>query len=286
MADQRVHVARSEAGAKHHNTLVLGELEIELLYEDETPMADAEFEACFGEHRVRGRTDGSGRATLPVLSRREPVRIFLRGFPEEYGEPDPEAPACARRWPSGLLGVLLALAMGAALASSACSEGSTQVPAGQTGSAAPQLPAAEVTLSGSLHGPGAEQAIAFALRIDPPKVGGELGYGEGPRYTLLDPSIEVLEVRARGTLREARYRLRYAIDVCQHEKPSAASSENLTWSQCRYREGESRPQRRVEGEMLILRESETAGSEVLRAVGTEDVRSLLTVFRVAGSSRP
>ncbi len=54
-----------------------------LRYEDNSPMADAEFEAVFGDQRVRGRTDGTGTATINIpVENAETFRLFLLSYPE------------------------------------------------------------------------------------------------------------------------------------------------------------------------------------------------------------
>lgn len=58
---------------------------VQLLYEDESPMAEADFEAVFGETRVAGRTGTDGRAEIDVPGDAgETFELVLRSFPERY----------------------------------------------------------------------------------------------------------------------------------------------------------------------------------------------------------
>jgi hypothetical protein len=71
-----------------------GVLCLELLYEDGSPMADADFEAVFEASSITGRTDARGRAVVDAPEGAGPVfKLFLRAFPERFV--DPPAPSTA-----------------------------------------------------------------------------------------------------------------------------------------------------------------------------------------------
>jgi len=73
-----------------------GVLTVELLYEDGSPMADAEFEAVFDGTSVTGRSDARGRAVVEPPEGAGPVfKLFLRSFPESFVDPAPAGGAVA-----------------------------------------------------------------------------------------------------------------------------------------------------------------------------------------------
>ena len=63
-----------------------GVIQLEWLYEDGSPMSDAEFEAVFGDTVIRGRTVADGSAVVRVEEgyQEAPFRLFLISHPEEY----------------------------------------------------------------------------------------------------------------------------------------------------------------------------------------------------------
>jgi outer membrane protein OmpA-like peptidoglycan-associated protein len=69
-------------------------LRVLLRYEDEAPMAEAEFEAVFaGEQRVRGRTGADGTAEIAApVGAGEVFRLFLLSYPQRIQVPGPPTP--------------------------------------------------------------------------------------------------------------------------------------------------------------------------------------------------
>jgi hypothetical protein len=60
-------------------------VQVILRYEDGSPMADAEWEAAFGDRSLSGRADDQGSATIAVpAGHTGSFRLFLRSFPERY----------------------------------------------------------------------------------------------------------------------------------------------------------------------------------------------------------
>lgn len=79
-------------------------IEIELHYEDETPMAHARFDAYFEDMKVEGETDADGRAIISLNApRTDRFRIVLKSFPERYieNQSDDDYDESKKSWPYG-----------------------------------------------------------------------------------------------------------------------------------------------------------------------------------------
>ena len=60
-------------------------IQLLLHYEDETPMAEAEIEAVFGDQRMKAKTDAVGKALLKAPDGFQgPFRVFLHAYPEPF----------------------------------------------------------------------------------------------------------------------------------------------------------------------------------------------------------
>jgi hypothetical protein len=78
-----LQVLQSFFGAKP-TTGIKGGKKVALLYEDGSPMANAEFEAVFGDTRVPGQTDDQGIALIDApVDQGDTYRLFLTSYPQE-----------------------------------------------------------------------------------------------------------------------------------------------------------------------------------------------------------
>lgn len=256
---------------------------IQLLYEDETPMADATFEAAFGEVKISGKTDATGTAAIePPEGAEEPFRLVLLEFPEKYIPLGSEAAAsatgdagsaagedtklAARYWPQNVFASLL-------LALTLLIE-----PARAAG-----LPPVTATLAGPVYATGEPGTITLTLRVDPRNPAGSVEYPTGvpgKRFTMMDVVLETLEESAGGGTERARYRLRYGFDKCEHAQPLASSYVNR-WNPCDYRASEPRPRHIVPAEAIVTRERRDSG-EFFVAAGVPDAHNLWGVYRATG----
>jgi len=76
-------VLQSFFGAKQ-TTGIKGGKKVALQYEDGSPMANAEFEAVFGDTRVPGQTDEEGIAMIDApVDQGDTYRLFLTSYPQE-----------------------------------------------------------------------------------------------------------------------------------------------------------------------------------------------------------
>jgi hypothetical protein len=255
---------------------------IQLLYEDETPMANATFEAVFGETKISGKTDATGTAAIePPEGEEGPFRLFLLDFAEQYVVSDAEPAAstadaappaggegtkiAARHWPNNVFASLL-LALSLSLD-----------PARAAG-----LPPVEATLAGPLYATGEPGTITINLHMDPRSPAGTVEYPTGvpgKRFTMIDVVLEVLEEHAGEGTQRARYRLRYTVDQCENTQPLKDGVNR--WNPCDYRASETRPKYLVQAEALITRERREDG-EFLVAAGVPDARNLWGVYRATG----
>lgn len=146
------------------------------------------------------------------------------------------------------------------------------------------LPAGSVTLTGSVCG---AEAVVLELALDPQRPAGTLSYRGAP-LTLLDPKLELVDVHVTGNVTRARYRLTFLVDECERAQPQPLGAGQL-WDPCNYAADRPRPVRKVEGEVLLGRERNTAGGAVqdaLNAVGARDAHSLTGAFTASGAVRP
>ncbi|MBL8237606.1 MAG: OmpA family protein [Bryobacterales bacterium] len=252
---------------------------IQLLYEDETPMANAKFEAVFGDVRLNGATDAKGKAVIePPEGAEEPFELFLLEFPEAFVDPEPAAATAghdegrkraARYWPENILGSLAFAFLLSALP-------------------APSAEPVEVTLRGPLYSTGEPAQLSMTLRLDPRKPAGTVEFpaGEsGRRFTMTRVSLVVQEQQKSAVVERVRYRLRYAINTCEHARPIAPHSPVTHWDPCRFTAADRRPSQLVSGEALLTREK-SPGGEYFVAAGVPDVRDLWGVFRATGRIAP
>ena len=288
MSKPAIRLARSHSDGEHHNTLIIKRLLIQLLYEDLSPMADAEFEAVFGDNRVQGRTDAQGNAIIIVPARQEETfRLFLRSFPEEYVESEGEGQAQKGSkwfWPFGFLLLFLAFAFLGTMVFAGCRVGSTKP---QTVRAEAEthddLPAVSVTLTGPLYTAGGTSTVKLSIRVDAARPGGTVQYGDREPFTLLVPTLKVLWSSESGPVRNARYRLRYALNLCEHAKPVKQGTPITRWDPCYYVEGNPRPTHLEESEVFLNRQW-TPDGEFFVAAGISDFHNL-SIFRLIGSTK-
>lgn len=254
---------------------------LQLLYEDNTPMADAEFQAIFDDVTITGTTDKDGRAGIAAPEDGpDTFRLVLTSFPERYKEGEDKTAVAAKDesdggpqalWPhnalASLLFVLLPLT---ALLFPACALGT-------------DLPAISAGLKGPLYTDGGRSGtVELALSIDTAQVKGTITYSGRGRFTLIEPKLEVLETSGQVPVVRARYRLVFDTDACENAAPLPKGAQPGKWDQCLYNEGDARPVRRVQGEILLTRDSRPS-MEVLVAVGIPNLYSLAEVFRATGS---
>jgi hypothetical protein len=252
---------------------------IQFLYEDETPMADATFEAVFGEARISGSTDEKGTAVIETPEGWEgPFQVFLLEFPETYiSAPSKQAEKKsggdttegARYWPENTLSsIILTMLL-----------------------AATTLWAAEpvtVTLQGPVYADGEPGQISMTLRLDPRNPSGTVEYPAGSadhRFTMTDMTLEVLDEQKAGVIERVRYRLRYAVNRCEHAEPVPREQPITRWDPCRFSPSEPRPRLLMSGEALLTRERSVDGESFV-AAGVPDVRNLWGVYRATGRSAP
>ena len=245
---------------------------IRLLYEDETPMANAEFTAVFGEVRVTGKTDEQGRAAIePPEDADEVFELFLGAFPERYIRTEANAPTEAGStavsssgaklyWPEGLAALFVMLFLAARLS-------------------AADLPV-DVTLRGPLYSDTHPAQMELALTTGPSGLAGTVKYGDWDVLTLTGATLTVLD-RSDGPTGVTRYRLRYSVNQCEHAKAADPKAAVTRWDWCRYTDGQRVPVRLMAAEVLLTRERTQEG-EVFTAAGVPDVHKLWGVFRLSG----
>lgn len=286
MSDPVAQLARSHSDSEHYNTLVINELTIQLLYEDLSPMADAEFEAVFGDQRTQGLTDAEGRAIIEVPPGGEQTfRLFLLSFPESYVDNASQGQrqtGSQQRWPFDILVWLLAFTFILAMGFTGVAADSRQPETVPTVAMAnDNLPAVFARLTGSLYTTVGTSTITLSILLDPEHPGGTVQYGEQKPFTLRDLALTLVATSGRGLIRSARYRLRYAFNRCEHAKPAQPGAPITRWDQCYYVEGKPRPIRLEEAEVFLNRQR-TPQSESFVAAGVSDFHNL-SAFRISGS---
>ena len=256
-------------------------IQIQLLYEDQTPMANAQYKAVFDETSLTGTTDKNGMATIasPKNAPRE-FMLFLTSFPEKYSDAGAaggssgaamaaEESGTQARWPHSILASLVAALLLWGTLSPANAQSNN-------------LPPVSVVLNGPVYQYGGTGSIQMALTLDPLHPSGTVIYSGQREFTMLNTKLEVLEVSGAAQDTKARYRLQYEADLCEHAPPSRAGAPMHGWDSCFYIEGNPRPSQRIQAEALLIRER-LPQQEVLVAIGTTDVRSLVEAFRVSGN---
>jgi hypothetical protein len=273
---------------------VVSLIPIQLLYEDNSPMANAEFEAVFDDVKVPGKTDADGRAVIVRPEDAGPTfELFLNSFPEQFiypGEqgdtgavassaaPQPDFPKAF--WPHGIMGALLAAIW---LLWPATEARAWADPPGATECQMDRLPA-PMTLTGPLYMGAGTSSATLTFAVGPQHPAGNVKYGDAQPLAMLDPKLEVIEVSSASSQRRARYRLIFAVDQCESSPAHARNDKMRRWDVCFYTEGEPRPVHRVDAEVLLIRQC-VPHFDLVSAVGVSDVGTLSEVFRVTGSVR-
>ena len=270
---------------RKHRLRVTKVIELSLQYEDQSPMADAEFEAVFGDQRVQGRTDEGGNAIVRIpAGEEETFRLFLLSFPERYVESEREGQSqagCSKWfWPFDLLGWVLAFALLAMTVLMGCAASDSKLRDLQTKDGIHHdLPAVSVTLTGPIYTAVATSTVQLTILVDPARPSGTVQYGDQKPFTLRDPKLKVLYVSARGPVRSARYQLHYALNVCEHAKPVKQGTPITRWDPCYYVNGNLPI--RLENAEVFLNRQRTPDGESFVAAGISDFYNL-SVFRITG----
>jgi len=266
-------------------------IQIQFLYEDKTPMADAEYRAVFDEVSLTGKTDKNGKATIaPPEDAPDEFTIFLTSVPEKYSglpeetagsSPDASQPDSSGAvasdddggpssvWPNNVLvSILLAVML--------C--GWARPAMGQSA----ELPPVAAVLKGPLYRNGGIGSIELTLTVDPDHPSGRVTYSGAGEFTMMNAKLELVEVWGGPLDRKARYRLQYQTDRCEHAAALSADAQPASWDPCFYVQGGRRPRVLHQAEAMLLRER-MPDHEVMVAVGSGDVRALTETFRAVGS---